>query len=368
MKILVVSHPPLVAELGASQVALHLAAGLRALGHDAQAWSPSPLPSDTRWWNISARQREAMERYSEAHGPFDVIDTPAISASRRLARCGRLVVRSVQPELLYLWNGVWEDLRHRAVPSPRALAHALLAVRRAAAIVAGWRRASAIISLGHRELAWMRRRFPRWAAKTGVYFNAPPTAERQVFARVRREREVAARAPQDAVRFLWIGRWAGHKGTGRLLDFIARRLAACPADSVTIAGCGPAAEREIPAEWLRAGRVRLVPSFERGELPDLLASHDAGLFTSTIEGWGLNLNEMLESGLPVYATETGAVDDLRPFFPWSLRPFPPPERLEPAPLEDLEANGYLHRFDWQEIARDWERQVVAILNGGAARA
>jgi glycosyltransferase involved in cell wall biosynthesis len=361
MKILVVSHPPLVAELGASQVALHLAAGLCALGHDARAWSPSPLPPDTRWWNLWVRQRRIMERYAAEHGPFDVIDTPAISASARLARCGRLVVRSVQPELLYLLHGVRADLRHRAVPSPRSLAHAALAVPQAAAIVAGWRRAAAILCLGSRELAWMRRRFPAWTAKTGSYVNAPPPDEREGLAQVRRQRHAAHKDLRTGVRFLWIGRWAAHKGTKRLLRFLARRLAACPADTVTVAGCGPAAEREIPAEWLRAGRVRLLPSFPRAGLPDLLAVHDAGLFTSSVEGWGLTLNEMLESGLPVYATGAGAVDDLRPYFPSSLRPFPPPERLEPAPLEDLGANGYFERFDWGAIARDYARQVVGLL-------
>ena len=365
MKILVVSHPPLVAELGAAQVARELAAGLSALGHDARAWSPSPLPAKAHWWNASLLQRRAMERYAAAHGPFDVIDTPAISASPRLARCGRLVVRSVQPELLYLGHGVRDDLRRRALPAPRTLAHAALAVTLAGAILAGWRRAGAILCLGSRELAWMRRRFPAWAAKTGSYVNAPPTPDQEAFARVRRQRRPAPEpsgSPAGA-RFLWIGRWTPHKGTQRLLDFLGQRLAACPADTVTVAGCGPAAEREIPVEWLHQGRVRVVPAFARNELPDLLAAHDAGLFTSTVEGWGLTLNEMLESGLPVYATAAGAVDDLRPYFPHSLRPFPPPERIEPTALEDLEANGYLRRFNWLEIARDYERQVVALLNG-----
>jgi glycosyltransferase involved in cell wall biosynthesis len=362
MKILVVSHPPLLAELGAAQVARELASSLSALGHDARAWSPSPLPAGARWWNVSLLQRRAMERYAAAHGPFDVIDTPAVTASPRLARCGRLVVRSVQPELLYLGLGVRDDLRRRLLPSPRALAHAAIAAPLAGAILAGWRHAAAILCLGSRELAWMHRHFPAWAAKTGSYVNAPPAAEQESFARVRRQRQTVSGPPAGA-RFLWIGRWTPHKGTRRLLDFVAERLAACPADSVTVAGCGPAAEREIPAEWLRQARVRLVPSFSRSELPDLLATHDAGLFTSTVEGWGLTLNEMLESGLPVYATAAGAVDDLRPYFPHALRPFPPPEHVAPAAPEDLEANGYLRRFNWLEIARDYERQVMPLLGG-----
>lgn len=366
MRILLVSHPPLVAELGAAQVALQLAAGLRALGHDALVWSPAPLPAGTRWWQITARQRQGAERFAAEQGPFDLIDTPAITASARLARSGPLLARSVQPELLYVLHGVQEDLRRRLLPSPRAVAHTALAARQAAAIVAGWRRARAILCLGGHELAWMRRRFPAWAAKTGSYVIAPPPAERDAFAEVRRRRP--ERPPGPGVRFLWIGRWAAHKGTRTLLDFLAARLPACPDDSVTVAGCGPAAEREIPAEWLRAGRVRLVPAFARAELPALLASHDAGLFTSTVEGWGLSLNEMLESGLPVYATEAGGVTDLRPYFPLSLRPFPPPMRIEPAPLEDLEANGYHRRFDWSALARDYERQALALLDRGGSDA
>jgi glycosyltransferase involved in cell wall biosynthesis len=202
----------------------------------------------------------------------------------------------------------------------------------------------------------MRRRFPGWSGKMGLYVCAPSEEEQALLAEVRRRR--TAPEPGAGVRFLWIGRWAAHKGTRRLLRFLAGRLAAAPADRFTIAGCGPAAGREMPADWLRTGRVRLVPSFPRAALPDLLAVHDAGLFTSAVEGWGLSLNEMLESGLPVYATEAGAVDDLRPCFPASLRSFPPPKIIEPAPLEDLTANGYFERFSWREIARDYERQAL----------
>ena len=172
------------------------------------------------------------------------------------------------------------------------------------------------------------------------------------------------RTCQDAlagpgVRFLWIGRWSHQKGAQRLTAFLRERMAAHPKDTFTLAGCGPAAARHLPAAWLRTGRVRLIPQFPRTALPDLLASHDAGLFTSKVEGWGLSLTEMLESGLPVYATEAGAVADLRPYFPGSLRPFPPPAEIAPACPEDLRANGYYERFSWPEIARSYEAQVLS---------
>ena len=357
MRILLVSHPALEAELGAAQVALELAAALRDRGHEAFAWSPEPLPADTRWWNLWRRQRRAGERYAAAAGPFDVVDTPAISASRELARHGALVVRSVQPELRYLWRGVSGDLaRH---PGPRAAAHALLALPRAAAILSGWRRARAILCMGSQELAWMRRRFPCWSGKLGRYLVAPAAAERPALAAVRRGRQ-AADGPGR--RFLWLGRWTAHKGTRRLLRFLRRRLASSPADVFTLAGCGPVAG-ELPPAWLRSGRVRVVAAYRRAELPALLAAHDVGLFTSDVEGWGISLNEMLESGMTVFATAAGAVGDLRPFFPVSLRPFPPPATIEAGALEDLEANGYYRRFSWPEIAADYERQLARAVEG-----
>jgi glycosyltransferase involved in cell wall biosynthesis len=354
MRILLVSHPPLAAELGAAQVALNLAAALRARGHEATAWSPSPLPPGIRGWDLRLRQARVIEELAAGHGPFDVIETPAITASRQLARLGRIVVRSVQPELRYLRLDIREDLARR--PSPRAIVNALLGIPRAAAIVGGWRRASLILCQGSDERAWMRRRFPRWAGKLGLYVCALPPGERETLARARSQRTPRAQGP--GTRFLWIGRWSSQKGTRRLLAFLRERLASHPGDALTVAGCGPAAERDLPQEWVRSGQVRIVPAFARAELPALLAGHDAGLFTSDVEGWGLSLCEMLESGLTVFATEAGAVVDLRPYFPVSLRPFPPPSEIVPGPLEDLQANGYYARFSWPEIARSWEEQVL----------
>lgn len=357
MRILIVSHPPLSAELGAAQTALALAAALRERGHDALPWSPEPLPPGTRWWSGRRGQQRALEKLVAGHGPFDIIDTPPTTATRAVARAGCLVARSIQPELLYLADALAEDRRRRT--APRFLLHALLSGLRGASIVAGWRRARLILCLGSAELAWMRRRFPRWEGKLGSYLSAPLRDERPALLALRRQRAESPR--REGIRFLWIGRWTAHKGTGEVLSFFAQRSAAFPADTLTLAGCGPAAERDIPPAMLASGSVRLVPSFSRAELLPLLAGHDAGLFTSAVEGWGLSLNEMLEAGMPVFATGAGAVADLRPYFPASLRPFPPPAQagLELLPLEDLEANGYLQRFSWPEIARRYEEDVLA---------
>jgi glycosyltransferase involved in cell wall biosynthesis len=366
VRILVVCHPPLSPRFGAAQAALNLAAALAERGHDAQAWSPEPLPAGTRWWSRWRRQRQALERFLERAGPFDVIDAPAISLSPRVARAGLAVARSVQPELLYLGNELRAQLRPGSGTSlPRVLAHAAAGSLAGAANLAGWRRARLIYCLGNHEVAWMRRRFAFWSGKLRRWVVAPSAADQAAFAKVRRRPTVPSGNP-GGVRFLWLGRWASHKGTGRLVDFLRERAARRPLDTFTLAGVGPEAARDCPEALVDSGQIRIVPSYRRDELPGLLAAHDAGLFTSDVEGWGLTLNEMLESGLPVYATPAGGVDDLRPFWGDRLQPFPPPLDAVPPARPAPEPAEYLAELTWPAIARRYEEDLLAV-TGGAPR-
>lgn len=354
MRVLLVSHPPLLPELGAAQVTMNLAAALAAAGTEVVTFSPEPLPPSSRWFRFLA-QRRAIERYIAAHGPFDVLDMPSLSVSATIAASGFVVARSIQPDLDYLRLDLTAELRRRPFPSPRLPLDALIAAWLARAIRRGFARAHLVLCMGSLERSAMGRRFPRLEGKLEHYLCAPADAERPALAEVRRRR---ARTPPGAgIRFLWLGRWAAHKGTDRLLSFLARRAHDWPRDRCTIAGCGPGAGRAVPAGLLASGQVRLVERFTRRDLPALLAEHDAGLFTSHAEGWGLSLQEMLESGMPVFATRAGAVADLEPYFPRSLQPFPPGERLPEGSLEDLEANGYLAALRWQKIAADYRRIV-----------
>lgn len=356
MRILLVSHPPLDPRLGVAQIALSLTAALRDRGHDALAWSPEPLPPGTRWWDRWRAQRSALESFVAEAGPFDVVEAPALSVGPRLGRAGngagRVVARSFQPELLYLVDNLRADLRR---PTPGTPLRAAWTGLVSAGLLRGWSRSSLIFCLGTLERDWMRRRFPRLAPRLRVYVLAPPPADRAALAAVRR-----GRAPRrgPGTRFVWIGRWAAHKGTARLVRFLRERAAAAPDDTFTLAGCGEGAARDLPAGLLHDGRVRLVPAFQRAELPALLAEHDAGLFTSSVEGWGLSLNEMLEAGLTVHATPAGGVADLAPFWGDRLRPFPPPVRPDP-PGAEPDLDGYLSFFSWPEIARRYEADLLA---------
>lgn len=361
MRILIVTHAPLEPEYGAAQVALNLAAALAERGHEALAWSTEPLPAAAGWWNRWRWQRRRLEAFLEASGPFDAVDLPAVSASPRAAAAAPLVARSVQPDLRYFACSLANGLSRLPRSAPRLAVESLLYLAISAAIHQGWRRSRFILCLGSGERRWMHRRFPRLRPRLLSYANAVGHADQERLAGVRERR---TRPAGPGLRFLWMGRWVPQKGTRRLVSFIERRARERPEDRFTLAGCGTGAAKEVPAALVAGGRLALLPSFRREELPALLAGHDAGLFTSRVEGWGLSLNEMLESGMPVFASAAGGVEDLKPFFPRGLAPFPPPSEVTWAAAEDdLAGRGYFDHFSWEAIARRYEREVLARLAG-----
>ena len=347
-----VSYAPLVPELGAAQMALNLARALSDRGHEVVSWWPGHAPESLRWWNGWLWRRQRLEDYLQETPPFDLIDLPPLAISRRIADRARLVARSVQPDLLYYLEDGRAALKSFSFSSA---VHLLHGARLNAAVLRALRRASLIFCLGTAEREWMHRRLPWVRTRLASYFNALRREEQAALSRIREARAAAA---GPGLRFLWIGRWTPHKGTARLVRFVTERLASRPQDSFTIAGTGPVALNPFPAGLLAEGRVRLVPSFERGELPALLRSHDAGLFTSTVEGWGLSLNEMLESGMPVFATEAGGVRDLRSYFPRSLLPFPPPLEIDFAACRESDLAGYYREFTWERIAELYEKEIL----------
>lgn len=355
MRILVVSHPPLDATTGAAQIALRLAEALRDRGHDALAWSPEPLPPG-RWYSTRRRQIRRLEEHLAEARPYDVLDLPAISISRRVGAAGALVVaRSIQPDVLYLRETAREE--RETLPLGRRLVHSIHRRMLSAAIRRGWRRADLVLNLGRHEQEWMARHVPWTAAKAASYVVAPSLEEQAQFAAVRARRR--PHGTDDPIRYLWSGRWTPHKGTRRLVRFLEERLALRDDERFTLVGCGDAPLRDLPAHVGSDPRLEIVPAYPREQLPEILACHDAGLFTSTVEGWGLVLNEMLESGVTVFATPVGGVPELAPYFPDHLRPFPPPPDLG---LSDLGGEGdfarYHHVFDWRRIAERYERLVA----------
>jgi glycosyltransferase involved in cell wall biosynthesis len=187
------------------------------------------------------------------------------------------------------------------------------------------------------------------------YENALSAEEQNALAQVRGDR----RERRDVgIRFLWIGRWSPEKGTNRLIKYLKRRLEARWQDSCTIAGCGADAATAVAAEFPKSPQIRVITSFRREELPSILAEHDVGLFTSSVEGWGLSLTEMVEAGMPVYATRTGGVVDLEPYLGGALRPFPPPiaDDIDTRPLF-VYWEHYYRVFSWSSIAKRYVQSL-----------
>lgn len=361
LRVLLVVLAPLDSTLGASQMALNLADALKSAGVDATLWSPYPKRVVVPWWRELSWIRESLRAYVESNGPFDVIDALPAVLSRNLGPNAVLVARSVQPDLRYLWISMRSRGPRRRYALVRQGADSAFGLYVASLILGGWQHADHILCLGSLERDWMHRRFPWWRPKTTMYVNAIAETERPALAQVRRSRERFAGGP---TRYLWLGRWTAHKGTLALIEFLERKAAAGSPDAVTLAGCGEEAADDIGPRVMGAAKVTIVPRYARSDLPALLREHDAGLFTSRVEGWGLTIQEMLESGMPVYATEAGAVPDLRGSFSALLRPFPPPAVREadaqaPAELDP----AYLGRFNWGAIAKGYVALVSRLSRG-----
>ncbi len=353
MRLVIVSFAPLSPLLGAAQIVLRSAAALEARGHEAIAWAPTLEVPPVPWWRHTEWRRRDLERFLRREGPFDWIDLPPLALDRGIARLTRTVARGVQPDWLY-FRADWSEparLLGNPLRTVSSLAYALMQQR---AVDRGHRLATRILCLGSLERDRLARHFK--GARPAFYVMAPSAAEQRELSAIRSERRPGS---PEAVRFLWIGRWAAHKGTARLVQFLDRRLRESPGDTCTIAGCGTEAERRLPQDLLQSGRIRVVPSFSRAELTPLLAGHDAGLFTSVAEGWGVTINEMLESGMPVYATRAGGVVDLAPYFPSGLRAFPPlPGPIDLAEIDDPVTTGYFDRFTWDHIAESYEHDLL----------
>jgi glycosyltransferase involved in cell wall biosynthesis len=280
LRILVVCPCPMQLELGAAQVHLNLAEGLRTLGHSVRVWSPYPLP-DRHWTVVELDMRAKLGEFLRTGGTFDVVDCPPVLARGPFVDPNvTWVARSVQPDLLYMWETLRGRPRDSAGGMVRTAALATWSAGLGALIYRGWSVSDIIMCFGSPEREWIRERFPWLRPKLRSYDGALSEADRDKLARVRR-----ARRPRDrheTVRYLWIGRWVDHKGVDTLLGFLRQRLVEGTKEQFTVAGCGPLGERALGA-LVGSGRIRVVPSFTRAELPALLAAHDVGLFTSRVE-------------------------------------------------------------------------------------
>ena len=358
LRILIVTHAPLSKELGAGQVAINLADAFRMHGHSVRLWSPHPiltgkfniLPS---LQNITGA-REKIDRFLDGEDTFDIIDAPSVFISKRVLKYGTVVVsRSVQPQILYMIHDLMKiknlrNLFRKPFDFLDICVHLFY-------LIQGYQRSSSIFCLGSLELKWTKKKLPWFNKKVNCYLNALAADEQNSLKKIRENRN---HVTPSSVKFLWIGRWSSHKGTTDLVTFIVERAKAKPDDSFTIAGCGSDVQKYIPGKLIESGQVKIISKFDRKDLFFLLSDHDIGLFTSKLEGWGLVLNEMLESGMPVYASNAGGVPDLQDYFSGIIRPFPPPLNISLQNPDNCNWDKYYEQFSWNNIAKRYLSKVL----------
>lgn len=119
------------------------------------------------------------------------------------------------------------------------------------------------------------------------------------------EATTARRRPNHPVRFLFVGQLIPRKGVPELLDAFSQ----VPEGELYIAGAGRL--RPLVNRAVQGGRVTYTGHLDRSSLQRLYADSDVLVLPSRYEVWGLVINEALEHGLPIIATQAvGAVDDL----------------------------------------------------------
>lgn len=338
---------------------LNLQGALTRLGCQVTVWNPYPMPENEPHRKHPDIMRKRFEQYLANCDEFDVIDivpflwTPLLKRKR-----AKIVCRTVQPDLHYVHLSNQPLLRIDTQFIRNGLSQLFWSFQRlkyVAWILQGWNGADLVMCLGNWEYEWMRRTFVPWRHKITYYVNALGSEDQAALSQIRQNRR-----PYDGSRpakFLWIGRWHEQKGIDLLKKFIAQRMVERPADTFSIAGCGEQAYSDFAPEVL-GKQVTIMPSFDRQQLRDLLANHDIGLFTSPVEGWGLSIQEMIESGMPVYATEAGAIQCLAAVLPEMIHSFPPP--VDVACNESSSEDGfsrYYDIFNWDNIARRYLRAL-----------
>jgi glycosyltransferase involved in cell wall biosynthesis len=301
VRILLTIHHHLDPGAGAPAVTLALRDAYRDAGHHAEILSFDDMPAST-----PARARELLfpefvaARLARAGRGLDVVDASTGDAwlwarlRRALGRRSLLVCR-----LHGLEHVFWEQERLQSPPLTTRLYHGGLRLREVAAALRG-SDACFFLNAGERHRA---------VADLGVDPDRAFVVRNGIPAALV---GLPAPAPPDGPpRIAHIGSWAPRKGIRYLAPAVSRLLDRHPGSAITYLGTRVPAERVL-ADHAPAvhERITVVESYERADLPALLAGHHVVVSASLAEGFSLALPEAMACGLAPVATALDGTREL----------------------------------------------------------
>jgi glycosyltransferase involved in cell wall biosynthesis len=303
MRVLLTIHHHLDPKSGAPGVTWQLARALRAAGHEAGIYSWDDLPP-----RLGPRAREALfpefAARRMARAKVDVID-----ASTCDAWLWSLIRRRGGPALVTRTHGLeqtfWDARVAQAhaegeqIPPLERIYHGGVRLREARLSM---RRADAVLFLNRADRERAVRELGVAAGRAHVVANGIP------------DELLGLPAPRPSgdgpLRLAQIGSWAARKGAAVVVEALSRPLTE---GSVALTLVGTA----VPTDEVLAAfppetreRIRVVPSYERAQLPELLADEHVLLLPSYAEGFSLALIEGMACGLTPIATAVGSAPDL----------------------------------------------------------
>ena len=297
MRILLCVHHPLDANTGAPGITLMLGEHYRALGHEVEYLSFDDLPRRLRGPAAELAFPEAAAMMLARHGRrFDVVDATTGDAwlwSRldRSPRRARLVTRSHGLEHVF-WSEAVAEARAegRELPLRTRLYHGGIRLREVEASLRGSDRC---VFSNHADLEFAVQRLGVARARATVVLNGiPPELEGLQLA-----------GATDTLGVAMIGTWASRKGARYAAEALSRVLR--ERDDVRVLLLGShVPPAEVLAGFDEGGResVRVVPSYERAELPSLLRDSQVLLSASLAEGFSVAIPEGMAAGLAPVAT------------------------------------------------------------------
>lgn len=161
-----------------------------------------------------------------------------------------------------------------------------------------------VFGVSEATAATMRLRYGSWA--TGVVTAVPQGIDWNRFANFPRSN--GGSGVFRPVRFLFVGRLEKEKGTDVLLQAFEQILSDGTNAELTVVGSGSLEQAVVDAGARTHGRIMSV-----GQVPDVLplyARADVLVLPSRSENAPLALLEGMAAGLPIVATETGAVGEV----------------------------------------------------------